>query len=94
MLSNIISIICIECVELGLSRSQRDFCRSLLGRGPHYLRLVAQRRSFASERTAATLRHRLTQIAERSPECVAIDIERLIERVDHATAMARWLRRR
>jgi len=80
-----------ECRRLGLCRSQRDFSRRLLGRGPHYMRLVSNRRAFVSEKTTSALRRRLTAIAGRGS---AKEIAKIVQAIESADQMARWLRRR
>ena len=82
-----------ECKRLGLCRSQRDFSRRLLGRGPHYLRLVSNRQGFTSAQTNRRLRSRLVAaIANGHPERAAI--ASIITQIDKAEATANWLRRR
>jgi len=78
-----------ECRRLGLCRSQRDFSRRLLGRGPHYLRLVLNRRGFVSDTTTRVLRRRLAAIDGQDPE----EIAAIFRSIDRANEMARWLRR-
>lgn len=81
-----------ECKRLGLCRSQRDLSR-LLGRGPHYLRLVSNRRGFVSEKTTRTLRRRIAEArSSLAPELLG-EIDQLLDRIDRAEEMARWLRR-
>mgnify|MGYP007118530698 CR=1 FL=1 len=80
-----------ECRRLGLCRSQRDFSRRLLGRGPHYLRLVSNRRAFVSETTTRALRRRLTATVGQVPPD---EIAAIFQAIDRANEMARWLRRR
>lgn len=82
------------CYMLGLCQSQRDFSRSLLGRGPHYLRLVTNRRGFVSEKTTQTLRERL-EVRRASVDPTEVGaIDAILAEVDRADGMARWLRRR
>lgn len=80
-----------ECKRLGLCRSQRDFSRNWLGRGPHYLRLASYRQGFVSEKTSHVLRKRLAAAADGA---LATDIVRLLQAVDRAAEVSRWLRRR
>lgn len=77
-----------DCRRLGLCRSQRDFSRRLLGRGPHYLRLITNRRGFVSRKSVERLRVRLS-VAASPTEVAAIQ-----SKIDQAEAMADWLRRR
>lgn len=82
-----------ECKRLGLCRSQRDFSRRLLDRGPHYLRLVINRQGFLSDRTVRTLKRRLHE-AQVGAGQAAADIDLVLEGITLAEEMARWLRRR
>lgn len=81
-----------ECKRLGLCRSQRDFSRRLLGRGPHYLRLVSNRQGFVSEKTTETLRSRLSGFVRS--RTLASDIDLILIGIDQAERVARWLRRK
>jgi len=83
-----------ECRRLSICRSQRDFSRRLMGRGPHYLRLVANRRGFTSEKTNRTLRRRIGEARSNAAPEVAAEFSRLLNQIDRAEEMARWLRRR
>ena len=83
-----------ECRKLGLCRSQRDFSRQLLGRGPHYPRLVTNRRGFVSETTVRTLRGRLTARRAGVDPITAGAIDAILADVDRADEMARWLQRK
>jgi hypothetical protein len=80
--------------RIGLCRSQRDFSRRLLGRGPHYLRLVSNRQAFVSEKTTRTLRRRIAEARNSSAHQFLDEIDQLLDRIDRAEEMARWLRRR
>lgn len=80
-----------ECRRLGLCRSQRDFSRRLLGRGPHYLRLIANRRSFVSEKTTRILRRRLA--ASVASSSTTYEVTAILDAIDRAERMARWLKR-
>ncbi len=82
-----------ECRRLGLCRSQRDFSRRWLGRGPHYMRLVSNRRGFTSRRTNNTLHRRLEEERFRTPE-LSVSVSALIDQIAQAEVMANWLRRR
>ena len=82
----------VDCKRLGLCRSQRDFSRRWLGRGPHYMRLVKNRSGFTSRRTDRTLRHRLEQERSRRPD-LSSSITALLDRITQAEAMGNWLRR-
>lgn len=81
----------VECRRLGLCRSQRDFSRRLLGRGPHYMRLVSNRRGFVSEKTTHILRKRLAASAASTP--TAREIMAILDAIDRAEGMSRWLKR-
>jgi hypothetical protein len=81
-----------ECKRLGLCRSQRDFSRRLLGRGPHYLRLVSNRRGFISEKTNRTLRRRIAEARTSLAPGLLGETDQLTDRIDRAEEMARWLR--
>lgn len=83
-----------ECKRLGMCRSQRDFSRRLMGRGSHYLRLVQNRRGFTSEKTNRTLRRRIGEARSNASPEVAPEFSRLLDQIDRAEDMARWLRRR
>ncbi len=83
-----------ECRKVGLCRSQRDFSRQLLGRGPHYLRLVTNRRGFVSEKTTRTLRGRLDMRRAGVDPMTAGAIDAILTDVSRASEMARWLRRK
>ena len=78
-----------ECRRFGLCRSQRDFSRRLLGRGPHYMRLVANRQTFVSARSCDTLRRRLAQAGH----AVGRDFAFILDEIAKAEATARLLRR-
>jgi len=80
------------CKRLGLCRSQRDFSRRLLGRGPHYMRLVSNRRAFISEKTTQALRRRLDERAEAG-RISREDMAAILAEIARAEEMARWLRR-
>ena len=82
------------CRKLGLCRSQRDFSRRLLGRGPHYLRLVTNRRCFVSDRTTRTLRGRLEMRRAGVDPVTAGAIDAILADVIRASETARFLRRR
>jgi hypothetical protein len=71
-----------DCVRLGLVAKKTKFSTHLLGRYRHHLRLIEQRQTHASAKTARTLRLRLTMIAEKCGPVLRHDIERLIERID------------
>lgn len=81
-----------ECRRLGLCRSQRDFSRRLLGRGPHYMRLVSNRQGFVSEKTARVLRKRLAASATSTSQ--RQEVMAILDAIDRAEGFARWLRRR
>lgn len=83
-----------ECRKLGLCRSQRAFSRDLLGRGPHYLRLVTNRRGFVSEKTTRTLRGRLTARRAGVDPVTAGALDSILDDVARASEMARWLKRK
>ena len=83
-----------ECWRLGLCRSQRDFSRRLLGRGPHYLRLISNRRGFTSDKTNRTLRRRITEARSNRASHDVPEIDLILAEINRAEAMARWLRRR
>jgi len=83
-----------ECKRLGICRSQRDFSRRLMGRGSHYLRLVVNRRGFISEKTNRTLRRRIGEARSSASPEVATEFSRLLDQIERAEEMARWLRRR
>ena len=80
-----------ECRRLGLCRSQRDFSRRLLGRGPHYMRLVSNRQGFVSEKTTDILRKRLA--ASAASTSTACEVTTILDAIDHSEVMARWLKR-
>lgn len=80
------------CRRLGLCRSQRDFSRRLLGRGPHYMRLVSNRRGFVSEKTTRALRRRLEERAQ-ADGTAAQDLGAILVEIARAEEMSRWLRR-
>lgn len=82
-----------ECRKLGLCRSQRAFSRDLLGRGPHYLRLVTNRRGFVSEKTTEVLKKRLASAAYGGPLDSPSSRGEILAEIDRAAEMARWLRR-
>jgi hypothetical protein len=84
----------VECKRLSICRSQRDFSRRLMGRGSHYLRLVQNRRGFTSEKTNKTLRRRIGEARSNAPPEVAPEFSRLLDQIDRAEEMARWLRRK
>ena len=81
-----------ECKRLGLCRSQRDFSRRWLGRGPHYMRLVTNRRGFTSTRTDKALHRRLERERSQRPH-LAASIDALIDQIAQAEVMANWLKR-
>lgn len=81
------------CRSLGLCRSQRAFSRDLLGRGPHYLRLVTNRRGFVSEKTTEVLKKRLASAAYGGPLDSPSSRGEILAEIDRAAEMARWLRR-
>jgi hypothetical protein len=83
-----------ECKRLRICRSQRDFSRRLMGRGSHYLRLVVNRRGFTSEKTNRTLRRRIGEARSNASPEVVPEFSRLLDQIDRAEEMARWLRRR
>ena len=83
-----------ECKRLSICRSQRDFSRRLMGRGSHYLRLVLNRRGFTSEKTNKTLRRRIAEARSNASPEGAPEFSRLLDQIDRAEEMARWLRRR
>ena len=83
-----------QCRRLGLCRSQRDFSRRFLGRGPHYLRLVSNRQAFVSEKTNRTLRRRIAEARSSIAPQVVREIDLILAEIDRAEEMARWLRRR
>ena len=80
------------CKRLGLCRSQREFSRRLLGRGPHYMRLVSNRQGFMSEKTTRALRRRLGERAEAGG-ISREDMAAILAEIARAEEMARWLRR-
>lgn len=82
------------CRKLGLCRSQRAFSRDLLGRGPHYMRLLTNRRGFVSQKTTRTLRGRLDMQRAGVDPVTAGAIDSILDAVSSASEMARWLRRR
>ncbi|MBX3452798.1 MAG: hypothetical protein KF777_24895 [Planctomycetaceae bacterium] len=82
-----------RCRRLGLCRSQRDFSSRLLGRGPHYLRLVSNRRAFISEKTNRTLRRRIAEARSTVAPQVVREIDLILSEIDRAEEMACWLRR-
>lgn len=82
-----------ECRRVGLCRSQRDFSRRLLGRGPHYLRLVTNRRGFISDKTTRTFQQRLARTRASADPSTARAIDAIVVELGRATDMARWLRR-
>lgn len=76
---------------LGLARSQRHYARVWLGRGPHYLRDVANRdRGWhrSSTPTVARLRARLLAVAAKVPGGVAAEIRAVIAELDRDTCVA------
>lgn len=79
------------CRDIGLCRSQRDFSRRLLGRGPHYLRLVSNRKGFVSEKTTRVLKSRLAACPEQG--IAADQVAAILRRIDEAVSLGRWLRR-
>ena len=93
MLSNNLSDLYIRCADLGLAKSKSDFSRRLLGRGGFYMRLIEQRGSMVSAATSTTLRQRLAAVAMKSPPALAWEIGGLIECLDEATRVSRWMRR-
>lgn len=83
--------------DIGLVKSQRDYCRRFLSRGPGYLkefRREGRGMVKVSAVTVATLRSRLCAIAERVPVGVRADIEAVIHGIDQGTAVANLLSRR
>lgn len=83
-----------ECKRLGLCRSQHDFSRRLLGRGPHYLRLVSNRRAFITEKTNRMLRARIAEARSTLAPGIVREIDLILAEIDRAEDVARWLRRR
>lgn len=81
------------CRKLGLCRSQRAFSRDLLGRGPHYMRLVTNRRGFVSEKTTEILKKRLASAAYGGPRDNPSSRSEILAEIERAAEMARWLRR-
>ncbi len=82
-----------ECKRLRICRSQRDFSRRLMGRGSHYLRLVVNRRGSTSEKSNRTLRRRIGEARSNASPDVVPEFSRLLDQIDCAEDMARWLRR-
>jgi hypothetical protein len=82
-----------ECRKLGLCRSQRAFSRDLLGRGPHYMRLIKSRRGFVSEKTTEILKKRLASADYGGPLDSPSSRGEILAEIDRAAEMARWLRR-
>lgn len=80
------------CRRLGLCRSQRDFSRRLLGRGPHYMRLVSNRKGFVSENATRALRRRLGERAQ-DEGIASQDLCPILLEIARAEEMSRWLRR-
>jgi hypothetical protein len=81
--------------EMGLLKSQRDFCR-FLSRGPGYLkefRREGRDMVKVSPVTVATLRSRLCAIAARVPTPIAVQINGVIEDIDRACQIADLIRR-
>ncbi len=81
------------CRKLGLCRSQRAFSRDLLGRGPHYMRLVTNRRGFVSHKTTEILKKRLANAAYCGPLDNLSSRGEILAEIDRAAEIARWLRR-
>lgn len=79
---------------LGLVRSQRDFSRTWLGRGVHYLRNIEPRdrgwRRLAPA-TTARLREHLVAVAARVPVGVAAEIRAVIEELDRDAVVANMM---
>lgn len=76
---------------LGLVRSQRDFSRVWLGRGPHYLRNIEPRDRDWRRLTPATtarLRAHLVAVAAHMPVGVAAEIRTVIDELDRDTCIA------
>lgn len=55
------------------------------------MRLVSNRRAFVSEKTTHVLRRRLTARVEQA---ASREIAAILQDIDRANEMARWLRRR
>src|SRR4051812_20785846 len=82
--------------DIGLVKSQRDYCRRFLSRGPGYLkefRREGRDMVKVSAVTVATLRSRLCAIAARVPAGVAAEVMAVVESIDHATMIYRLLAR-
>jgi hypothetical protein len=88
----------IKMLELGLTRSKRDFATRWLGRGKTYLRDFEYREGRDAVRvppkTVARLRTRLRALADRMPAGVRADIEVVIHGIDQGTVVADLLARR
>lgn len=82
-----------ECRKLGLCRSQRDFSRRFLGRGPHYLRLVTNRRGFVSKKTTEVLKKRLASASQCGSRDTPGSRGDILAEIDRAAETALWLRR-
>jgi hypothetical protein len=83
--------------EMGLVKSQQDYCR-FLSRGPGYLkefRREGRDMVKVSAVTVATLRSRLCAIAACVPAGIAAEIKGVIEDIDQACQVADviWRRR-
>lgn len=77
--------------QIGLVRSQRDYCRRFLSRGPGYLkefRRDGRDMVKVSAVTVATLRSRLCAIAAHVPTPIAVQINGVIEDMDRACQIA------
>jgi hypothetical protein len=82
--------------RIGLVKSQRDYCRRFLSRGPGYLkefRREGRDMVKVSAVTVATLRSRLCFIATHVPAGVAAEVMAVVESIDHAAMVQDFMRR-
>jgi len=88
----------LKMLDLGLTRSKRDFAKRWLGRGKTYLRDFELREGRdvvrVSTPTVTTLRTRLRAVADRMPRGIRTEIEGIIASIDQGIAVADLLSRR
>jgi hypothetical protein len=98
MLGYRLTITYLMMLELGLTRSKRDFARRWLKRGKTYLRDFEIRQGRDGVRvstlTVTTLRTQLRAVADRMPRGIRVEIEGIIASIDQSTAIADLLSRR
>lgn len=82
----------LKMLDLGLTRSKRDFARRWLGRGKTYLRDFELREGRdivrVSTTTVTTLRTRLRAVANRMPAGIAAEIMSVVQDIDRACHVA------